>query len=252
MNMKSSDNFDTNGASKAFGRNITTIYGLNLALSYENAAVDRLQQRLSQCTVPKVKKNLERHLRQTMEQQDRLRQRIEVLAVSSTTISSTSAEGNDVYAALASSYADTMKPTDENGRLPIPEPPASLKAVMDAVGSDSERDVWESVNDLIVERAEAIMYRAGIDALRLLEADKKTIDVLRKNLKEELAFAKWLEKNNPRIAKKLMKKQMREGKRKKKLTDTTTATIEREGEKKERESNISDTTKSATATAART
>jgi hypothetical protein len=65
------------------------------------------------------------------------------------------------------------------------------------------------------------MYRAGIDALRLLDADKKTIDVLRKNLKEEEAFAKWLEKNNPKVAKKLMKKQMRDGKKKKTSMETT-------------------------------
>jgi hypothetical protein len=106
-----------------------------------------------------------------------------------------------------------MQPTREKGRLPIPEPPAALKAVMDSVGTESERDVMESVNDLITEKAEAIMYRAGIDALKLLEADKKTIGVLKKNLKEEEAFGKWLEKNNPRIAKKLMTDQMRKGKK---------------------------------------
>jgi bacterioferritin (cytochrome b1) len=84
---------------------------------------------------------------------------------------------------------------------------------MDSIGTISERDVMESVNDLIVERAETIMYRAGIDALKMLQADKKTIDVLKKNLKEEEAFARWLEKNNPRIAKKLMTDQMRKGKK---------------------------------------
>jgi ferritin-like metal-binding protein YciE len=198
-----------NTSSEAFGRNITTIYGLNLALSYENASVDRLEQRLSQCSVIEVRKALERHLKQTKEQQNRLRKRIEVLAGGVA-----GSEGGKSYnAVLIESDEDTMKPTNEKGRLPIPEPPASLKAIMDSVGTDSERDVWESVNDLIVEKAETIMYRAGIDALKLLQADKKTIDVLKKNLKEEEAFAKWLEKNNPRIAKKLMTEQMRKGKK---------------------------------------
>ena len=36
---------------------------------------------------------------------------------------------------------------------------------------------------------------------------------MKKNLKEEEAFGKWLEKNNPRIAKKLMTDQMRKGKK---------------------------------------
>jgi ferritin-like metal-binding protein YciE len=212
INKKDDENNNSNAintSSEAFGRNITTIYGLNLALSYENSSVDRLEQRLSQCSVIEVRKALERHLKQTKEQQNRLRKRIEVLAGGVA-----GSEGGKSYnAVLIESDEDTMKPTNEKGRLPIPEPPASLKAIMDSVGTDSERDVWESVNDLIVEKAEMIMYRAGIDALKLLQADKKTIDVLKKNLKEEEAFAKWLEKNNPRIAKKLMTEQMRKGKK---------------------------------------
>ncbi|MGA8082964.1 MAG: hypothetical protein WB988_13990, partial [Candidatus Nitrosopolaris sp.] len=54
----------------------------------------------------------------------------------------------------------------------------------------------------------------GIQALELLKADKRAIKVLEKNLKEEEAFANWLEKNNPRIAKRLMKKQLEERKKK--------------------------------------
>ena len=176
----------------AFARSVTAIYGLNLVLSYENAAAGRLEQRASQCIVPEVKKNLARHLKQTREQQERLKERMWALAGSS----------------------DAATPTAESGRLPIPEPPRFLKDIMDKVGTEREREVWESVNDLIVERAEAIMYRAGIQALELLGADKKTIGALKKNLKEEEAFARWLEKNNPRIARKLMKEQMREGKKK--------------------------------------
>jgi ferritin-like metal-binding protein YciE len=215
INKKDDENNNSNAintSSEAFGRNITTIYGLNLALSYENSSVDRLEQRLSQCSVIEVRKVLERHLKQTKEQQNRLRNRIEILsgAVAS---SGGGIDGKGENAVLVESDGDTMKPTNEKGRLPVPEPPASLKAIMDSVGTDSERDVWESVNDLIVEKAETIMYRAGIDALKLLQADKKTIDVLKKNLKEEEAFAKWLEKNNPRIAKKLMTEQMRKGKK---------------------------------------
>jgi ferritin-like metal-binding protein YciE len=212
-NKKDDDNNSNadNTTSDAFGRNITTIYGLNLALSYENASVDRLEQRLSQCSVIEVRKALERHLKETREQQNRLRKRIEVLSGGVAGIGG--GGGKSDNAVLVESDGDTMKPTNEKGRLPIPEPPASLKAIMDSVGTDSERDVWESVNDLIVEKAETIMYKAGIDALKLLQADKKTIDVLKKNLREEEAFGKWLEKNNPRIAKKLMTEQMRKGKK---------------------------------------
>ena len=61
----------------ASDRNIVTeatiLAGLNLALSYENAAVDRLQKRLSESIVPEVKDKLTRHLVQTREQQEHRR-----------------------------------------------------------------------------------------------------------------------------------------------------------------------------------
>jgi len=47
------------------------------------------------------------------------------------------------------------------------------------------------------------------------------IKVLEKNQKEEEPFAIWLEKKNPKIAKRLMKKQL-EDKKKKLLTEETT------------------------------
>lgn len=180
-------------------RNIVTeatiLAGLNLALSYENAAVDRLQKRLSESIVPEVKDKLNRHLVQTREQQEHLKERIKMLG---------------------------GEPITEKGRLPIPEPPESLKSMIEIRSTDSQKEVFESLNDLIIERAEAIMYEGGIQALELLKADKKTIKLLEKNLKEEQAFGNWLEKNNPRIAKRLMTKQLEE-KKKKKVTTTTSA-----------------------------
>jgi ferritin-like metal-binding protein YciE len=175
--------------------NIVAIAGLNLALSYENAAVDRLEKRLSESIVPEVKDRLRHHLEQTKEQQERLRERISALS--------------------------GMEPTNEKGRLPVPEPPKQLKMLIENTSSDREREVWESLNDLIIERAEAIMYKGGIQALQLLKADKKTVKVLERNLKEEESFGDWLEKNNPKIAKRLMTLQMEEKKKhgkKKKVT----------------------------------
>jgi ferritin-like metal-binding protein YciE len=170
------------------------VAGLNLALSYENAAVDRLEKRLSESIVPEVKQKIIHHLDQTKNQQGRLRERIKVLGMG-------------------------IEPTSDKGRLPIPEPPQKLKMMIESSSSDKEREVWESLNDLIVERAEAIMYRGGIEALQLLKADKKTIKALEKNLSEEEAFGDWLEKNNPKIAKRLLTKQVEEKKHgKKKMT----------------------------------
>lgn len=183
---------DDNNYSSA---NVIAVAGLNLALSFENAAVDRLEKRLSESIVPEVKQKIIHHLDQTKKQQERLTERIKVLGMG-------------------------MEPTSEKGTLPIPEPPQKLKMMIESSSSEKEREVWESLNDLIVERAEAIMYRGGIEALQLLKADKKTIKAL-ENLKEEEAFGNWLEKNNPKIAKRLMTKQIDEKKQgKKKMTKT--------------------------------
>src|SRR5205823_3716532 len=147
------------------------------------AAVDRLEIRLSQSIILEVKEKLNRHLVQTREQQERLKERIRMLG---------------------------GEPITEKGGLPIPEPPQMLKSIIESRSTDSQREVFESLNDLIIERAEAIMYEGGIQALELLRADKKTIKILKRNLKEEQAFGNWLEKNNPRIAKRLMTKQLEE------------------------------------------
>lgn len=175
---------DNNSYSSA---NVIAVAGLNLALSFENASVERLEKRLSESVVPEVKQKILHHLDQTKKQQERLRERIRVLGAG-------------------------MAPTSDKGRLPIPEPPQKLKMMIDSSSSDKEREVWESLNDLIIERAEAIMYRGGIQALQLLKADKKTIKELEKCLKEEEAFGNWLEKNNPKIAKRLMTTQINDRK----------------------------------------
>jgi len=193
--------FNENDSGSGTSANVIAIAGLNLALSYENAAVDRLEKRLSESIVPEVKDRLRHHLEQTKEQQERIRERIKALG------------GRELG----------MEPTYEKGKLPIPEPPRHLKMMIESTSSEKEREVWESLNDLIIERAEAIMYKGGIQALELLKADKKTVKALERNLKEEESFGNWLEKNNPRIAKRLMTMQIEEkkkhGKKKKVIKD---------------------------------
>jgi len=186
--------------SQPFDKNlVTTLAGLNLALSYENAAVDRLERRLSESIDSEIKEKLHRHLAQTREQQERLKERIKALG---------------------------GEPIAEKGILPIPQPPQSLKFMIESRSTANEREVWESLNDLVIERAEEIMYGGGIRALELMKADKKTIKSLEKNLKEEEAFANWLQKNHRRIAKRLLIKQLEEKRKKQKKEEAPpTATI---------------------------
>jgi len=120
---------DTNKLTQA-----TTVMGLSLALSYENAAIDRLERRLSESIIPEVREKLNRHLVQTREQQERLKETIRALG---------------------------GEPISERGRLAIPEPPQSLKSMIEIQSTANEREVWEALNDLIIEKAEAIMYEEG-------------------------------------------------------------------------------------------
>jgi bacterioferritin (cytochrome b1) len=92
----------------------TTLVGLNLALTYEIAAVDRLERRLSQSIVPEVKEKLNRHLVQTREQQERLKERIRMLG---------------------------GEPITEKGGLPILEPPQMLKSIMESRSTESIREL---------------------------------------------------------------------------------------------------------------
>jgi len=84
---------------------VTSLAGLNLALSYENAAVDRLEKRLSESIDPEIKEKLNRHLVQTREQQERLKERITALG---------------------------GEPIADKGILPIPQPPQSLKVMIES------------------------------------------------------------------------------------------------------------------------
>src|SRR5262245_41791749 len=124
----------TSGYNNNVSANAITIAGLNLALSYENAAVDRLERRVSESIVHEVKEKLRLHLAQTREQQERLKERIRALG-------------------------DEIQPISDKGQLPIPEPPQSLRIMIQSSSSEKEKEVWESLNDLIIERAEAIIYK---------------------------------------------------------------------------------------------
>ena len=60
--------------------NPIVVAGLNLALSYENAAkLTGLKRGYPETVVPEVTEKLKGHLQNTKEQQHRLRQRIEVI-----------------------------------------------------------------------------------------------------------------------------------------------------------------------------
>ncbi|HMH09539.1 MAG TPA: hypothetical protein VK553_02435 [Candidatus Nitrosopolaris rasttigaisensis] len=56
-----------------------------------------------------------------------------------------------------------------------------------------------------------------------MKADKKAVKILQENLNEEKTFGSWLERNNPRLARKIMRNQLNEKQKAKKEISTTSA-----------------------------
>ena len=76
---------------------------LNSSLAMENAALERVQRRVQQTTLEDARQQLQNHLEETKQHQDRLSQLITKLGGS---------------------------PTQEKGQLPIAMPPDSIRNVM--------------------------------------------------------------------------------------------------------------------------
>jgi ferritin-like metal-binding protein YciE len=153
------------------------VFYLNIALAAENSALERLQSRIQQTILEDAKQQLQHHLEETMEQQDRLRQIITKLGGT---------------------------PTQEKAKLPIASPPESIVKTMEntMMTSAAERELKESIQDTIIENAEVTGYTMLIQmAVKMNVAD--AIPSLRQNLNEEEEMFGWLRANAPAMFAKL-------------------------------------------------
>jgi ferritin-like metal-binding protein YciE len=153
------------------------VFYLNIALAAENSALERLQSRIQQTILEDAKQQLQHHLEETIEQQDRLRQLITKLGGT---------------------------PTQEKAKLPIASPPESIAKTMEntMMTSAAERELKESIQDTIIENAEVTGYTMLIQmAVKMNVAD--AIPSLRQNLNEEEEMFGWLRANAPAIFAKL-------------------------------------------------
>src|SRR5918992_1177765 len=140
---------------------------LNTALAMENAAIDRVQSRIKQTILEDAKQELQHHLEETKEQQDRLQQIITKLG---------------------------GKPTKEKGELPTSSLPKSLEKEIENTMTSAELELTESIQDTIVEDVEIAGYNMLIQmAMKLNIAD--AIPLLRQNLQEEEEMFGWLKAN---------------------------------------------------------
>jgi ferritin-like metal-binding protein YciE len=145
---------------------------LNDALSIENAAIKRLQLRLRQTRLPDIKVQLQRHLDETKEQQNRLKRLISSL---------------------------DQKPTNDRGRLPVTSSPKSIEKMLKKSMTDAEEELMGAKEDAIVESAEIVLYDMLIQFAQKASVvvGGDAIPILSQNLDEERAMLDWIKANTP-------------------------------------------------------
>jgi ferritin-like metal-binding protein YciE len=145
---------------------------LNDALSIENAAIERLQSRVSQTRLQDSKVQLQHHLEETREQQNRLKQLISTLG---------------------------GKPTADKGHLPLPSSSKSIENSLKKHMTDAEVELRGAKEDAIVESAEIVLYDTLIQLAQKAstELGGDAIPILTQNLDEERAMMDWIKANTP-------------------------------------------------------
>jgi ferritin-like metal-binding protein YciE len=93
--------------------------------------LERVQKRVQQTILEDSKQQLQNHLEETKQHQDRIRQLITKLGGS---------------------------PTQEKGNLPIAMPPDSIRNTIHSSMTSAEQELMQSVEDTIVESAEVTGY----------------------------------------------------------------------------------------------
>ena len=161
---------------------------LNGALSMENAATERLEARIRQTNLVDSKAQLQHHLEETKEQQNRLRNLIDNLG---------------------------GKATREKGRLPITSSSNSIENSLKKYMTNVEVELKGAKEDAIIESAEIVLYDLLIQiaqkAATIVGGD--AIPALTQSLSEERTMMDWIKSNTPVLITQLW-------------PDTTTPTVE--------------------------
>lgn len=142
---------------------------LNIALSVENAAVERLHARIQQCQLPRARERLAHHLEETREQKNRLVSLIQKLG---------------------------GQATGERAQLPEWSPPKALANALEASITQEEQELKSMEIDALIEHAEAIGYNILIQMAAKMNIGE-AMPALRQSLKEEEDMVAWARANLP-------------------------------------------------------
>jgi ferritin-like metal-binding protein YciE len=180
---------------------------LNEMLSTENAAIERLESRIQHTTLENVKAQLQQHLQETREQQQRLINLIKNRGVG-TTFSPTSSIAD---LPLLNPKTETTSRVDEmiskrkDTEATEVRDQKKLKSIVNEtenVMMKAEKELQEAKQDGIVENAEIISYRTLIEVAKIVGAND-ALSILEQSLKEEESMAKWIMTNLSELLEKL-------------------------------------------------
>ncbi|MDQ4072883.1 MAG: ferritin-like domain-containing protein [Thermoproteota archaeon] len=156
------------------------ILELNEALALENAGIERLQTRVEEISIPEAKAQMQRHLQESLQHQQRLQQMI------------TSLGG---------------EPTDLKLRLPLPSYPDIIVKMMNNSMTKYEWELKRVEYDMIVENAEVTCYLMLIEKAQIAGGEiSNMVDPLSLNLRDEQNMVDWIKTNSPAMLTKLWPK----------------------------------------------
>ena len=145
---------------------------LNIMLSIENAAIERLHARIQQSPLAEVREQLVQHLEETMEQKSRLITLINRLG---------------------------GEPTNERSDLfgySLPKVLADAAAFKASATTPEEQELRTMEADALIEHAEVIGYNMAIQLATKINIGE-AIMPLRQNLQEEEKMVAWMRANLP-------------------------------------------------------
>jgi ferritin-like metal-binding protein YciE len=174
-----------------FALNEKFVQYLNEALAMENAAVDRIQSRINDSPIEETKQQLQYHLEQTFEQQDRLRNAITKLSGSPTTAKA-------VLPKLTPMDMDTISNT-------VMEAAKSIVSSESKDSMDAEKELIQTKEDAIIESAEVVSYKMLIlmaQEVGLMDA----VPLLNKSLQEETSMVNFIMGSTPLVLRLLLPK----------------------------------------------
>lgn len=163
----------------------------NEALAMENAAVDRIQSRMNETPVEQTKQQLQYHLEQTLQQQDRLRNIITNLGGEPTTMKAT-------LPRLIPMNMDTISNT-------VKETAKSLVSSESKGKMDAEKELIQTKEDAIIENAEIVSYKMLIHMAQEIGL-QDPIPALNKSLHEETSMVNFIMGNAPLVLRLLLPK----------------------------------------------